>query len=287
METFFEEEDRAVPPKYLYHYTNLGGTIGILTSRSIWATDCLAMNDSREATEVLRVLEHTIENQFFRIGVKDQGWFHSLAIELRKVQALRGSCIVSFSEHSDDLAQWRAYGGNGAGVAIGILNSALSDLSNRVGFRLGKVIYDFEHQRRICWRFTRWLFEKYGITERIDEFPAAMLKEIGDFVNSDGLLMKHDSFKSEAEWRIVRNVPDLYDVEWEYRASDNMIAPYTVIPAEQDVFCEQPFGGDLTYQLVLGPTCRRNPTSSCLQALNKKITGHGIGQTLSASPYIT
>jgi hypothetical protein len=36
------------PPDHLYHYTSIEGLMGILTNRSLWATEIYFLNDTQE-----------------------------------------------------------------------------------------------------------------------------------------------------------------------------------------------------------------------------------------------
>ena len=49
-------------PSSLHHYTDAAGLLGILGSRSLWATDCRFLNDSTEYTYAQAALDRALRN---------------------------------------------------------------------------------------------------------------------------------------------------------------------------------------------------------------------------------
>ena len=45
-------------------------------------------------------------------------------------------CLASFCEQHDLLSQWRSYGNDGRGIALGFNSSKLVELAQRNGLRL-------------------------------------------------------------------------------------------------------------------------------------------------------
>lgn len=105
----------------LYHYTNAAGLAGILASQEIWFTSISHLNDPSElkygietAIAVLRE-ESALANGPVRLMCQKMDLV--LAADL---SSSFGFYTASFSRNGDDLGQWRAYGDNGAGCALGL-----------------------------------------------------------------------------------------------------------------------------------------------------------------------
>lgn len=153
-------EDRHKPvPKLLYHYTNTAGLAGILASNSIWATDAQYLNDTREVrftadklvelltsrANVLDLQNHAADKSTDPVEIDDakteraEG-FRTAARLIRAVGTVdkplsnpfnasdRRIYVTSLSAEADSLSQWRGYGANGGGYAIGFSSSSLSEL---------------------------------------------------------------------------------------------------------------------------------------------------------------
>jgi hypothetical protein len=115
-----EEElrERVIEP--LYQYTSAAGLQGILESETMWFTDYRHLNDPSEVRHGMEraheVFEAAQEGADGRAGL-----FLRCAADLfsRDNLATLDFFVACFSSARDDLGQWRAYGDNGRGVAIG------------------------------------------------------------------------------------------------------------------------------------------------------------------------
>ncbi len=106
----------------LYHYTDAVGLKGIVENQQIWFTHYLHLNDPGEwryGMDIVRAILSEIAGadpcprRLFCKCVEDvfrPENFHS-TIEFY---------LASFSRESDDLGQWRAYGADGRGFALGL-----------------------------------------------------------------------------------------------------------------------------------------------------------------------
>jgi hypothetical protein len=89
-------------------------------------------------------------------------------------------CVCSFSEDSDSLSQWRAYGGS-SGFAIGFSGEVLGAAVESQRFFLAQCIYDPGTQLNIV----RALVEEVLDEARI--FQRAGLREIGTLMRYSGI----------------------------------------------------------------------------------------------------
>src|SRR5690348_2624811 len=126
----------------LYHYTDLGGFIGIIKDHDLWLTHSQYLNDAEEMIHGANVVKAAIEQAF-----KDNQWDVTYLQELQRLTASReGVYICCFCEKDNLLSQWRGYGANGSGVSLQFSPKQFADLSgpdNVHGLlRFWKVFYD-------------------------------------------------------------------------------------------------------------------------------------------------
>lgn len=278
------------PPKYVYHYGSMAGLLGVLQSKAIWASDVSSLNDKNEIVHANEVLEQALENRFLSMGIKDNVWFHGIALQVRSIKARIGRCVASFCEDNDQLSLWRPYASDGMGASIGFQSSALAKVAAEQGFELKKVVYDRKIQYAICMAYVTNLFDRFGIESKISGLPDDVIDDMRKFINTVGILFKHPSFQDEREWRLVSGDIHLYDARWKYRAGTNMIVPFLVVDLRK-IFERDP---EVTEEIepqrppfiiTLGPRVRTPPTASALQAITHSILGKSYGVSLSGSPY--
>ncbi|MEJ2699230.1 MAG: hypothetical protein P8Z70_06185, partial [Desulfuromonadales bacterium] len=107
------------PRETLYHYTTLKGLLGIVESRTLWASDIRYMNDSAEMKHAADLIKKDIAR---RIA---EG--HPNPKLLNQFQYWIGHRIVhghmlfsaSFRSNGNLLSQWRGYSTHGKGVSVG------------------------------------------------------------------------------------------------------------------------------------------------------------------------
>jgi hypothetical protein len=128
----FAEHFQQAPTEFLYHYTDQTGLLGIIESRSLWATNISYMNDATEfglsvrliRDRLLAELETKIEPG--RSPETDTGHLNerqNRARELLKHTVSDASPIhvICFCEKGDLLSQWRGYAGAGYGYSLAFL----------------------------------------------------------------------------------------------------------------------------------------------------------------------
>jgi hypothetical protein len=106
----------------LYHYTDAAGLEGIIKNQQVWFTSYTHLNDPSEITYGMTIASELLSE----IGQTSDGRiriFCDWVNDLFTHENLRGAYdffVASFSQHRDDLGQWRAYGDNGRGFALGL-----------------------------------------------------------------------------------------------------------------------------------------------------------------------
>jgi len=109
------------PGSTIYHYTDDVGLRGILEDGRVRLTDIFKLNDPSELhhgfSRAIKILKTKVAN-----GPPERKKFaEGLEAFFRegKIQRSGHFFICSFSSRRDDLGQWRAYGDNGRGYALG------------------------------------------------------------------------------------------------------------------------------------------------------------------------
>ena len=115
-----QEEKKILEP--LYHYTDASGLKGIVESQQIWFTSHRYLNDPSELILGIDAAQEAIAivkaERSARVGV-----FCDILANLFNIGNITKSLeylVASFSRERDDLGQWRAYGCNGHGFALGL-----------------------------------------------------------------------------------------------------------------------------------------------------------------------
>lgn len=248
--------------KKIYHYCSIDAFIKILTSSTIWLSHVQTTNDSQED----RVYSKTIKKIAKEVAENEPEFkklFSNIAENYIKKNDFPYTC--SFSKDKDKLSQWRAYGDDGTGVAIGF------DLSKFSFFDIFRNTYG-DQDPNICIEEVSYnnkqdgdlikstlqsgivLNRKYGWSlEKIEN----TLSYIFDLCS---VFSKNDSFSEEQEVRMVyfpcymELLSNLIDEKFEsirnlpiqFRAKGSEIISYFAYPLPKDSI----------FEIVLGPKCK-------------------------------
>lgn len=120
----------------LHHYCSLDSFLGIVSSRSVWASNARFLNDYEEIEGAREVIASNLDQIEKRIN-RMRGRTEVMAALDQLIAGSWRVHVISFSRAADRLSQWRAYAEGGRGVCIGFDRTDLQSL----GFRLGDVIY--------------------------------------------------------------------------------------------------------------------------------------------------
>ena len=221
-------------PASLFHYTDAGGFLGILSTKSIWATDSSCLNDRQEllyAKELITdqfdiLCNHPDWNPEFRLTHDETKLIDSISSSFRSAQYVSDVFVVSFSTKFDSLSQWREYGSYNIGVSGAALRSCAQQLHPQA--LLARCIYRQPTQWQIVHRVVQLVIEKYRAHKNFDILREDMISGLYRY----GPLLKHDSFHEETEWRIViPNLPQCATLE--FRQSNRLVVPYVSIDIEK------------------------------------------------------
>lgn len=243
------------PEDTLYHYTSLGGVIGIVSSQTLWASDIRYMNDSAELRHTSDLVRGEVEQ---RIGDgHDHPRLLNAFIDWVQHRITNGHILfgASFRANGNLLSQWRGYSSVGKGASLGFNAGSIRQCAVEQNFRLGRCVYDSASQRRLI----------ADIVDAVEEL-AAEYPELSDNDSKDAFLplfqqletdllriaaiLKHPSFEEEQEWRLVSPVISDYPNAGVYfREGRSMLVPYmrfSLIPRGSDAIAMD--------HVFLGPT---------------------------------
>ena len=243
------------PSQNLYHYTTQTGFLGIVTSKSLWASKVHYMNDATEFAHAIGIAKSVIESRASN-GSNDRV---RLLDELRKrldSVSKTHMFVACLSEAGDLLSQWRGYCSGGNGFSIGFSPERLLPVLSRQGFGIAACVYDSGEQYRL-------------LEELVDDAIEAISRSVsheevlGTFISRFlriGPLLKHPLFSEEKEWRILCGIIATDDARFQIRGGKSMLVPYCEVN-----LCDQ-LGTMHVEDLIIGPT--PSPELSAASATN-------------------
>lgn len=191
------------PPEHLFHYTDLRGVRGIITSKSLWLSKFTASNDISEITLAITQFQSFVESRVAGLPAAEGEFLHEAAVQLETFRRTN-ICVASFCEQPDLLSQWRSYGDDGRGIAIGFDARRLAELATRNDLRLWRCVYDEAMQVRILNDLVTMLLESFR-AERTGS--AEERRRLVSQFNATFLLVapviKDHRFAEEQEWRLI------------------------------------------------------------------------------------
>lgn len=302
METPIPVAQPSRPP--LYHYSDAGGFLGMLTSRSLWFSHIKYLNDSDEWFYALRLFEQVLQ---------EYNGFRNLRNPydyVKETHSLHNHFTFSFSEQKDLLSQWRGYCPNG-GYSFCIDDWHLDQMVLEHELVFEPCIYDEEEQKDFIRTRIIGVTPDYLAQRRKEDIE---LRAKGIHLRSDvdrttyeisqGMiakfkllcLIKHPSFKEEREWRMIVGVGDNSKFRnlIKLRTSRNMLIPYLdlSIPAVVDALDESMPDIPRRYrwkinEVVVGPHPHQElAIAACKLVIPPYIWNYPGAVTSSAIPYV-
>lgn len=215
-----EKRDRIIEP--LYQYTTAAGLQGILESEAMWFTDYRHLNDPSEVRYGVATIKEVIQeaSQLAKPQVKQLLECTDSHFSVENLKNF-DFFVACFSRSRDELGQWRAYGDNGRGFAIGFApkmfaaKRAKPDLLPEEHSFVGPVRYERDEIRQRSRRaidhainfFLTAVVENFDIMSEwavrdafIQDFSRQLL---GDQLVWHALTSKHHAYKNECEVRIL------------------------------------------------------------------------------------
>lgn len=282
-----ERHNKQIAPAILYHYSDLKGLHGILSSQQLWLSDAAFMNDPLEGTWVHHrasvLCREIFEGSPLAKPAQQQIEAHLLSPQKHSIleygetldsstlvamdEAVRPGYIASFTEAKDLLSQWRGYGDGGAGVSIGFDLSDLSSCTINVldqEYRptLLKVQYDKDIQDKEIRSVLELIIQTYQRHSQAllpyhnahDFFLAQFYEPIREALYWLRWEFKSPHYQEEQEWRLVMNPFGFQMGHSRTRVSNGTIVPYIEMPIPKSgrtIYNIRPS----IHHIVLGPKC--------------------------------
>jgi hypothetical protein len=252
-----------IPSDPLYHYTSQKGLLGIIKEKKIWATHYRYLNDTQEFLQAKGLVRAEIEKRYKSASSESRSVLEALRSavdgwgkdnENWRVEN-RNGYVASFSEDKDSLSQWRAYGGQTSGFALGF---RCDQLVLPINFTMKRCIYDLNVQCKFAEDIVTLQLEsalagkKESGSYEVENAAAGMALSMK--LDLFALIFKHEKFKGEREWRIFS--PSIDDksfsqmsekAELAFREGRSMLIPYFKVPLKDDK------GGFPLDSVVVGP----------------------------------
>jgi hypothetical protein len=225
----------------LYHYTDMGGLLGIVNNQEIWLTSIFHLNDRSElgygVEMALNIMKADAESGP-DVSKAFCAWMKHLL--LKSGGEVFGFFVGSFSRESDDLGQWRVYADNGRGVAIGLaprLFQVRADQTN-VGLAekvlMAQVIYDRDQCLRnmgeaIRRAVTIIVRAETEVTSQAEghKFLRELATQLAVSMFTYGVTCKHQAYKHECETRMLAiNQLDILAPITETRTRGSTLVPF-------------------------------------------------------------
>jgi hypothetical protein len=203
-------------PIRFVHYTSADAALSIIKSKRIWMRNTTCMTDYREVGHGFDIL-----NAFFSEDQKRNEFVQALeacapgsageAINLFNgwLQDIRlNTYIMSISEHDDRedlhgrLSMWRAFGGNGARVAIVIKIPQFSGGAAALNLLLSPVAYFTAAE--VHEELATVIQNIHGNVDFLRSIGrASLIGYVFHMLVAGVVCSKHEGFKEEREWRAI------------------------------------------------------------------------------------
>ncbi len=286
-----ERTARHSPRRLIYHYCDAPALLNILSTRKVWATSTKYLNDTMELLALIRNMkDHADRHRDTEAGValSDIVDFYLISADTKQAQTIgmdRFACC--FSANGDLLSQWRAYGNNGRGYAIGFDPRAFRDLIGpEPRMSLRQITYGGKNEDSLV----DDLFSRF---KPIIEPHLSILDQTGwdrqsarnwlsmrfgeclfDLVDE----IKDPAFAEEHEWRLYANSRDTV----RHRVSQDRIVPYVELELTSSA---EPTVMPIA-EIVIGPRLDYDEAMMSLTTFTSSL-GYGISMNFrrSMAPY--
>jgi hypothetical protein len=224
--------NRAAEPTDIFHYTNLEALCGILQTGQLWATHIKFMNDSDELTHGRDLLLSAV---FGRLQSRADYDAVSLFVNIMFNDMVKDVFVACFSGLSDDLSQWRGYGGE-SGVSVGFARppmcSPVSYSDHPDTQRVTKAADAcFEAIEEFLSKFKLSSIDPADVESEVDPEVLAGLGHLRSTLHPNvfipSVLVKHEAFAAEQEQRLVEVIPtDSLHSRMRFRVRRGALIPF-------------------------------------------------------------
>jgi Protein of unknown function (DUF2971) len=281
-------------PLLVYHYTNDEGLHGILKSGAFRTTDIFYLNDPSELRHGIAPALEAVRNAARTGGVGYERFAKRFEEKVNgRLERIARFFVSCFSGARDDLGQWRAYGDNGHGYALGFNTAALekcfTDRSREgKGCNTFPVAYSEERLVALQRSIVALAVPLFGLASRrelsdevMNEYVERACTALAVDVVTVAVFFKHRAYEHEDELRFIEIHSKKLAQKSEFRTR-----PYTLVPFQ--TFDWKETAGTALQEIVIGPAAdearARRFAEDCLRAFHPGTAG-SVRITKSEIPY--
>jgi hypothetical protein len=206
-------------PEILYHYCSADAFQRIIRSKKIWLSDLSKSNDSREGRVAIDRIAQILKEEHGHASVEVDFVRHEYENIAKSITCLG----IAFSGSKDRLSQWRGYGDDGEGFAIGFSGEWL--LSSAI---LRPIYYTESDHRQLIASHMKDLSENLRKDDKSG--VKAILYTLGKEILYQ---FKDEFFIEENEWRL-RKEKGSSDPQIQHRYANGVKITYVEIPIHCD-----------------------------------------------------
>jgi hypothetical protein len=271
----------APPPDHLFHYTDLDGVKGIFTSRTLWMSKFTASNDISEILLAIEHFQHFVARTAAEV-TKVEGEFLREAADQLEGFRRTNICLASFCEQHDLLSQWRSYGNDGRGIALGFNSKRLVELANRNALRLFRCVYDQGDHERIASDLVDALLGAFRASPPDGpQARAALIRQFNSMFLVVAPVIKDHRFAEEREWRLVSNPVPFDDPHMIAVLKGNQASVKLTVKLTGD----SEGMSNMIPRVTIGPTLDPHNVSDAIDVLSQRNGFHISDIAISEVPY--
>jgi len=215
---------RGATPETLWHYTSTKAFFEILETNTIHLGDAAYMNDPTEGIIFHEDLQEAVDlighEDIKALGPKKDPVYDFISDPGFRMRLMHSFVdrffILSLSEDNNSLDQWRIYGDDARGVAIGFDSGLLqSHWASVHRADLLKITYDRKQRHELIGEVTQ-LYVQYKDSAHAlfgNSPPRGLMTALGHLRGEIFALLdkfryaiKHEGYRSEVEWRLCVHV---------------------------------------------------------------------------------
>ncbi len=293
------EKHKTVEGFVLYHYTTLSGLKGILKERALRFGHISTFNDPLEIQHGQKIITDILKDFIEKEESKNVKIFlNQLLVQVQAFgKNLFHAFVVCFCESGDLLSQWRAYAERGGGYCLGFQFSATTKIScnierpdDRKFPFLRKVIYNKTEQEDLIKQYLEIVVDGSKKAFKIKKYPyeppehaVVMAMQAANVLLDMLTSFKHDAFKEEKEWRLIRVTREDFQPEsLQFREDGGELIPFRttyIFDEKENEKLEFPLNS-----IIFGPWLEPVRTRSAIALLLKHIAADS--NTIKLEPTI-
>ena len=264
-------------PEIVYCYCKPHVFESIIQNRKMWLCDMMKTNDYREIDYVLDDIVKAVNVNFIsQVIPKEDAVLVEHAINAR-INFYKRCChwlAICLSTEKDDLGQWREYGDDGSGFAIGFDAEFLQSITSHKCFRFENIKYGENAKNKFTHFVAFDLLERFRACSKRNSIRSKtglnnkgrnIIREWGDELTDKICFYKSEAFSNEKEYRLCYTRM-IIDKDWA-TIIDPKVSPESMLHNlavsmknnEVNLRIEKEFSPAAIREIVMGPKCNISP----------------------------